>query len=100
MCVSELSGGQLVYEPRAGFKRKGHFWECGREGGVWGPGQWREGGGPAGASSPACPARLGLATRDEPRRAVGLQEGPGGREGGVHSWDLASSTDLPTLAAR
>lgn len=81
VCVSELSGGQLVYEPRPGFKRKGHFWECGLAGGGRGPGRWREGGGPAGASSPACPARLGLATRDGPRRAVGSRRAPeAGRE--------------------
>lgn len=71
VCVSELSGGQLVYELRAGFKRKGHFWECGRAGGGQGPRQWREGGGPAGASSPACPDHSGPATRGEPRKAVG-----------------------------
>ena len=71
VCVSELSGGQLVYEPRAGFKRKGHFWECGRAGAGQGPGRWREGGGPAGASSPACPDHSGPATRGEPRKAVG-----------------------------
>ena len=81
VCVSELSGGQLVYEPRPGFKRKGHFWECGRAGGGRGPGGWRAGGGPDGASSPACPARLGLATRDGPRRAVGSRRAPeAGRE--------------------